>query len=732
MPNPVASGGVSEVGAAAHRPGVRLGERPDPATRSASVLTGTDDVFGNPKPRTTGSTEPVRDGVSLTLSGASIPAAARAVLGDTLRHNYTVSDKLQGSITLQTPQPVSRDRLLEMFEAALQTQGAAIVVIDGNYQVLPIDEAVAAGAPIQTKGGKGLPGVSTQIVQLKYVTAGDIERFLKPLAPRNSVVRVDPQRNALVLTGNRADLATLADAIAVFDVDWMRGMSFAIYPLESADPEAIVQELDTVFANEREAPGKSIVRFVANRRLKSVLVITSRQEMLRRAQTWIRKLDMVGQTTDKQVHVYHVQNRPAVELAQLLQRIYGSQDTTRGGLPPGAIALSPAGSTQLPVSGVAAPFGLDPIVPGIAAVPRPFPGAPLPQPGIADAILTAPIDSGRVVGPASPGPGPSVGPRVGPDGAARPLDDRLSGISVVSDEQNNSIIVTATASEWRRVCQILDRIDVAPAQVLLEATIAEVTLNDQLKLGLRWYFERNQSKFQFTDSAIGAIAPVFPGFSYFLNSPNVQVVINALGTITDVNIVSSPSLMVIDNKKATLQVGDEVPVATASAVGVLAPGSPIVNAITFRNTGIILGITPRISDKGRVLLDIEQEVSDVVRTTTSTIDSPTIQQRRVRTTVAVSDGESIVLAGMMQDRATRNREQIPVIGSIPLVGNLFKNKTDTIQRTELLIAITPRIVTDRIQMKGIVDEFRGKLNLSTRPQRDFPPDRREQLDRIQR
>ena len=299
----------------------------------------------------------------------------------------------------------------------------------------------------------------------------------------------------------------------------------------------------------------------------------------------------------------------------------------------------------------------------------------------------------------------------------------------MADEGNNSLIVTASDGEFKRVRQILSRIDVAPHQVLLEATIAEVTLNDQLKLGLRWFFQKNASQFKFTDDAAGAVTPVFPGFSYFLNTTNVQVVVNALSAITDVNVVSSPSLMVLDNKKAVLQVGDEVPVATQSAVSVLSPGAPIVNSVNFRNTGIILGITPRISDRGRVLLDIEQEVSDVVATTTSTIDSPTIQQRRVRTTVAVNDGESLVLAGMMQDKTTNTKQQVPLVGDIPVLGNLFKNKDNTIARTELLIAITPQIIKDPNQMRAIATEFRDKMNFTTRPQRQTPPDRRENIDR---
>ena len=146
--------------------------------------------------------------------------------------------------------------------------------------------------------------------------------------------------------------------------------------------------------------------------------------------------------------------------------------------------------------------------------------------------------------------------------------------------------------------QILERIDVTPNQVLLEATIAEVRLNDDLKMGVRWFFQMGNHQLKLTDSAAGCRGPAFPGFSYFFSTPNVQVVLNALSTITDVNIVSSPTLMVIDNKRATLQVGNEVPIATQSAVAVLTPGSPIVNSVTYRSTGIVLNITPRIDDSG--------------------------------------------------------------------------------------------------------------------------------------
>jgi general secretion pathway protein D len=485
-----------------------------------------------------------------------------------------------------------------------------------------------------------------------------------------------------------------------------------------------------------------MVRFVPNARLKAILVITSRPAYLKKAETWINRIDMMGRATEKQAFVYHVQYRPAVEISQLLQKLYGVR---RGEPALGQRAATTSATVSAVSSGIdAGPAGL--ALPGLAStqIPSPQPLSPLAQgfSGPASPQVTPvqpPPQPGTSLGSTVGVPGDVAGPTLAEQAqqttgsvSQPPPDDRASAISVVADETNNTVVISATPSEIRRVRQILAQIDVQPNQVLLEATIAEVTLNDDLKFGVRWFFEHGGSEFRLTDSAVGAIAPVFPGFSYFLNLTNIKVALNALASVTNVNVVSSPSLMVLDNKKAVLQIGDEVPIATQSAVGVLTPDAPIVNAISFRNTGVILSITPRIADNGRVLLDIEQEVSDVKETTTSGIDSPTISQRRIKTTVTVNNGETIVLAGLMQDRATRDRGQVPIMGDIPILGNAFKNKQDTIQRTELLIAITPHVVKDDAQAGQIAAEFRDRMNFNTRPQRETPPELREIIDRLAR
>ena len=294
------------------------------------VSAGSGQFTGSPEPRPSPGAANSKDGVTLNFAGASIAEAARSILGDILGVNYTVSDKVRGSITIQTVRPIPKDALLGVFETMLSGEGAAISVDNGVYRILPSNDAVSAAA-ILARGARRLPGVNAQVVVLRFVAAAEMERIIKSMAPQATILRTDPARNLLVVAGTRGDLDSIMDAVSTFDVDWMRGMSFGLFPIETNDPDAIAQELDTVFANDQESPIKGMVRFVASRRLKAILVITSRPEYLKKAETWVRRLDMVGRATEKQVHVYHIQNRPAVELAQLLQRIYGGQEQGRVG-----------------------------------------------------------------------------------------------------------------------------------------------------------------------------------------------------------------------------------------------------------------------------------------------------------------------------------------------------------------------------------------------------------------
>ena len=688
-----------------------------------------------------------KDGITLNLVGASVTEVAKTVLGDVLGVNYTVSDQVKATITLRTARPVEKASLLSIFESVLREEGATIVVEGDLYRIIPSTAAAASGAPLRShKAGRAFAGIATELIPMRFVAAAEMERILKSAAPQANILRVDTARNLLMVSGTRAELNAMSELINTFDVDWMRGMSFGIYPVETPDPEAIAQELDTIFANDtKDSPTKGLVRFVPNRRLKSILVITSRPEYLKKAETWLSRIDLASRATEKQVNVYNVQHRPAVELAQLLQKVYQSRAGSTNGAAQGSARTT--GQSAFPDSnGGTSAGGAAGSTLASAAASGLGGGGGVGTSGGSTVGVSAPNPSDGGADPSKAGPagdpqaaGDTLSPANKGSSSAPPPDDRSNGISVVADEIKNALIITATPVEYRRIKQVLASVDVEANQILIEATIAEVTLNDNLKFGVRWFLGHGKN-FGEQNSAISpdplaalpvALPGAAAGFQYFLNMKNLQVVLSALSAVTNVDVVSSPSVMVMENKRAVLQVGDEVPIVTQQANNIATSNATIVNAVSYRSTGIILGITPRLSDDGRVFLEIEQEVSNVSSTASST-GSPTISQRRVKTTVTVNDGETIVLAGLMKDDATRNRDQVPLLGDVPLFGNAFKNKDDTIKRTELLISITPQVIRNRQQIDDVTAEYRDNLNFSTRPQRRGPPDHREQFDRIVR
>jgi len=280
---------------------------------------------------------------------------------------------------------------------------------------------------------------------------------------------------------------------------------------------------------------------------------------------------------------------------------------------------------------------------------------------------------------------------------------------IVADDTKNAVIVWGNDTEQENLARLIASLDSTPVQVLLESTIAEVSLNDELEFGLRWFFENNDNSAIFSNASDGAVAPNFPGLSLLFNGATPTAAINALNSITDVNVVSSPSLLVLDNQEAELQIGDQVPIATQQVRDTGNVSAPVVNTISFRDTGIILGVKPRVSSSGQVILEIEQEVSSVSNTTTSGIDSPTIAQRRIKTSVIVSDGQTIALGGLIQESNNRTNTQVPGASDVPILGALFRDRSDTVAKTELLILITPRVIRNGQESRTVTEELRQRI-----------------------
>ncbi|WP_315799620.1 type II secretion system secretin GspD [Bradyrhizobium sp. SZCCHNR1002] len=675
----------------------------------ATVMEGTGRFVGEPAtgavPR---GAEDVADGVTINLAGVPVPQAAKTVLGDILGVKYTVDPGIEGRVTIQTPRPVARAAVIDLFQAALRANNAAVVNNRGIYRIVAADQTAVSSAyrTDDVADGGEMVGNGLQVVQLKYVSASEIRRVVEPIAPRGGVVRVDDARNLITLSGNRQEIAAMMEAIALFDVDTMKGMSFALIPVKTSAPDAIATELKSVFASDRDGPMAGMVQFVPNKRLRSILVISPQLAYLRRAESWIRKLDAQAQGSEKQLFTYAVQNRRAQELVDVLQSMFptDTQAATAGRrtVAPNyqeASVQSTPSSSGGGLSGASSPSftgGLGASSGGFGGMRNAAPAAAAPSvmPAVASAAPT-----GR--------DGDADGPR----------------LRIVADEAKNAILIEAAQTDYKRVLQVIERLDQMPNQVLIEATIAEVTLNDELRFGVQWYMRKNSSKFTLTEAASGAVNSVFPGFSYALTAANIAATIDTLNQITNVNIVSSPSLAVMDNKPAVLQIGDQVPITTQSATGTLTPGAPIVNSVSYKDTGVILSIIPRINESGRVLLDIEQEVSSVAPTTSSNIDSPTIRQRKIRTSVVVNDNDALVLGGLIQEGRTTGRSQLPIIGDIPFIGNFAGSRDNVIGKTELIILIRPHVMRSLDEARSVTEEYRHFMAIEG-PHRRQPARRR--------
>lgn len=556
--------------------------------------------------------------VQISLVNASIAAAAKAVLADTLGLQYVIADGLQGRITIQTTSPVPREVLLDLFEAALNSNGARMQRAGDTVQIVA---GVSGSSSFRLAGQGGRGGSSIIVAPLQYVSASEMLNLLKPQIDQGLNVVPDSRRNILLLSGPAEVTESALDALNIFDVDVLAGKSVALVRLTSGEPEAVVEQAEALFETQEGGALRGVVEFVPNERLGSVLVISSRAAYLDRAVGWVRELDKPGPGAGMYLATYNLQNRSAVEVAPILAGLLGA-----GAVADGEEALAGSGD----------------------------------------------------------------------------------GTRVAADDARNALVVRAPRAQHAEIEGLLRELDSPARQVLLEATIAEVTLNDRLDIGTRWFFENGNFDFRSSDRA-GAIAGNDTGFTAVFGSNSANVALSALAAVTDVKVISAPTLMVIDNKEGVLQIGDQVPIVTSQSQDQTAD-APILTQVEYRDTGIILRVRPRIGNGGRVTLDISQEVSDVAETETSGIDSPTIRQRKVQTSVALTDGQTLALGGLVQESDNVSRSEVPGLGRVPVVGNLFRNKDSRRGRTELLILIRPRVILSDGDANSATAYWRTKLS----------------------
>jgi general secretion pathway protein D len=606
--------------------------------------------------------------VSFAYDNAEVTRVVHEVMGDVLGLQVTMDPDLTGRMTFRTTTQIPISEVPLRLNEALQPLGYGIAAVAGG--------GVRVGRIAALQAAAAAAALGPRFVPMHFVPANEVVAAVQGSLPEGVHVAPDPGNTAVVISGPTQGADAAEQLIRLFDVDMLRGRSFIVYPLSNASASAVAREFSTIFG------GDSRVTVQAVNRLNAVLVVTDQSGLMPRIRTTLAQLD-TAQDGAIGMRVFPILNRRAADVALLLARIFGAPAPA---VPP---QTSPAGD----FGGLAVGAGTTGST-AIAARPPAIGGNN--QQG---AALTAPAGAGAG----------------GQTEAQFAEDLGLSApVRVQVDNVLNAVVVLAAPADLSLIAQTIRRLDMRPQQVFIEAIVAEVQLNDQLQFGLDYAFRVGSANFAQAfpaNTAFNELTPIPGGFTFLLQTSNARVTLQALSSITDVHVVSAPRLLVVDNETATLQVGDQVPILTEFSQSQDSTNAPVVNQVELRDTGVILAVRPRIGAGGVVSLDIFQEVSNAVTTTTSGISSPTIQLRRLQSAVNVQSGQTVALGGLMSDNVTRSNSGIPILNRIPIIGPLFGTRSDTAIRQELLVMLTPRVVDDAgADIQAVTEELRTRIN----------------------
>jgi general secretion pathway protein D len=659
-------------------------------------------------------------GVTLNFLDTDIREIARAVLGTTLKLDFTIDPRVHGTASIDTGTPLPRSALLPTLETLLNQNGATLVERGGVYAVVP----TAVGVATNRLGGAAGVGAGAQVVQLRYTAATDLAKVLEPYVAEGGKIAADQASNALLVSGDAQVRGTLVGLIRAFDTDLLAGRSYALFPAGDKDPAKLAAEFQTVLQAQGQGPLAQLVNVMPMDRVNAILVVSSQPRYIAAAERFFGLEKRVEDATARTWHVYYVQNGQSTELAYTLQRAFTPNNVTAQPTAPGATTPNaPPLTMGAGAAGTGGTYGTAGAGGGLA-------GGGLAGGGLAggtaggstggglQGLAGAVGSTGGLAGGVSP---VSTAPAASP--ATEPLSSETAGVGtenrmrIIPNPVNNALLIYATPAEYSVIEGMLHKIDIIPLQVLIEATIAQVELNDQLQYGTQWFFKTGEfTETLGTPTVNGATAPsltnlLFPSNSpFFVVNRGVNFALAALAQVTKVKVLSAPQVMVLDNQPASLQVGQQVPVLTGQSTSTLAPGAPTVNSVDYHETGVIMVVTPRVNSGGLVSLDIAQEVSSVAPAATNTVQgSPTFDDQVFRTRVAVQDGQTVGMAGLITDNAAVGNAGIPLLKDIPLLGTLFSTQSNTRDRVELLVMITPHVVRDQRDARALTEDLRGQL-----------------------
>lgn len=643
--------------------------------------------------------EAVDGDVSFNFENTPVPAVVQTILGELLQENYVIAPGVGGTVTFSTAKPVKADQAFSILEMLLAWNNAAVTYQDGRYLVAPVANAVQGNLAPRMGPGRQAIGFEVRAVPLKYISATEMEKLLQPFARQGAILRADNARQLIIVAGNARELENYLQTIETFDVDFLSGMSFGLFPMERVEVKDVVTDLEAVFGDPQNSPLAGMLRLVPIERLNALLVVTPQQRYLDEAERWIRKFDRAGGDGGAQLYVYAVRNVGALDLSDRLNEIFTGQSaprrerTDRGRVAPGLTG------TQLTSTGT-------------SQTQQPTP-APTPAPAT---------------------------PQGGTTGDGKGMFDGQD-VRITAVEDTNSLLIQATPASYDIIKRAIGRLDVQPKQVLIEAKVIEVTLTNNLRFGVEWYLENGIAQApglsRPTDTTTGtgtgtttttgtardvnrsiwgSIGGIVTqaGSIYQFDGPDVRAFVNLLQTESDVNVLSSPSVLVLNNKQANINVGQQIPIEVGgigSIGGNINPGSGLINQqfTQYRDTGVTLSVTPRVNVGGLVYMEIEQEQSTPGNTPAGG-GNPPINRKLISTEVAIQSGQTVMLGGLIQQVEDNSNAGVPGLKNIPVLGRLFGSSGKRTDRTETIVLITPTVIEGgSTEAVGLTEEYKRRL-----------------------
>jgi len=710
------------------------GPRAQPVVFQGAEVTDIAEV--RPPPASSG------NGYDLNFESAPVATVAKVVLGDIMQTGYTIDPRVQGTVSLVSVRPVPKSDILFVLENALRISGVALIRDTAGYRLTPVGDAIGAGHV--DSAGNTEPGYGVSVVPLQYVSAQTLLKLMDSFATKPGVVRADTGRNLLLIQGTGPERRTAVETAMSFDVDWMRGQSIGIFPIANSGPEPLIVELEKIVDSGENGLNANLIKLQPVARLNAIMVVSKKPALLRTVENLIKRLDR-SDTTRTSVHVYKIKYGEAKQIARVLTDMFGGGSSNGGLLDSPDNQIAPGSGTSAS-GGDRSSFGNNTSGGGGIGA-----GNSSSQPGAGFGSRLGTAFGGPQTGGANGGNLGQLDKGNGPGAGGQPL---LQNVRITPDVVNNTLLIYADQGNYKVIESALRQVDQPQLQVSIDATIAEVDLTDELQFGVQSYLTSHALGLRpdqgsilnstattspaaaaaatastaattttgtvaTTAGAAGTavnsfISQAFPGFNFLVGQQaQPALILSALHNVTAVKVLSNPSLVVVNNQSATLQVGNQVPVSTGSASvlnAATASSNTIVNTVDYRNTGIILHVSPRVSADGNVRLEIEQEISNVVPSSNaSTALTPTISERKVKSSISIANGQTVLLAGLIQDQKNESKSGIPLLDELQGIGNAFATQDNTKTRTELIIFIRPQIIRDSMDAHNVAEELRSKL-----------------------